>query len=115
MAKNLRKNMTKPERKLWYEFLKDYQVKFQRQKTIDNFIVDFYCAKAKIVIELDGGGHYTPEQIECDQQRTRVLEKYKLKVLRFTNTDVLKRFYSVCTIIDNEVKHIVKIPRSVTA
>ena len=75
LAKNLRKNMTKAERKLWYEFLKNYQVKFQRQKTIENYIVDFYCAKAKIVIELDGGGHYTPEQIECDQERTKVLLK----------------------------------------
>ena len=115
LAKNLRRNMTKAERKLWYEFLKNYQVKFQRQKTIENYIVDFYCAKAKIVIELDGGGHYTPEQIECDQERTKVLEEYKLKVLRFTNTDVLQRFYSVCTIIDNEVKNILKISPSVTA
>ena len=115
LAKNLRRNMTKAERKLWYEFLKNYQVKFQRQKTIENYIVDFYCAKAKIVIELDGGGHYTPEQIECDQERTKVLEEYKLKVLRFTNTDVLQRFYSVCTVIDNEVKNILKISPSVTA
>ena len=104
LAKTLRKNMTGPERKLWYEFLKDYQVKFQRQKTIENFIVDFYCAKAKIIIELDGGGHYTPEQIEYDRERTKVLELHKLKVLRFTNTDVFQRFYSVCTVIDNEVK-----------
>ena len=95
LAKTLRKNMTKPERKLWYEFLKEYQVKFQRQKTIENFIVDFYCAKAKIVIELDGGGHYTSEQIEYDRERTKVLESHKLKVLRFTNTEVFQRFYSV--------------------
>ena len=60
-ARELRKNMTPWERKLWYQFLKDYPVKFLRQKCIDHFIVDFYCFQAKMVIELDGGGHYTPE------------------------------------------------------
>lgn len=114
LAKNLRGNMTKAERKLWYEFLKNYQVKYQRQKTIENYIVDFYCAKAKIVIELDGGGHYSPEQIEYDSERTKILESHKLKVLRFTNTDVFQRFYSVCTVIDNEVKSILEITPSVT-
>ena len=97
--------MTPWERKLWYLFLKDYPIRFQRQKCIDNFIVDFYCYKAKIVIELDGGGHYEPEAEQYDQKRTEVLKDYGLKVLRFCNTDIDKKFYSVCTVIDDEVKN----------
>lgn len=58
LAKNLRKNLTPWERKLWYDFLRTYPVRFQRQKTISNYIVDFYCARARLIIELDGGGHY---------------------------------------------------------
>ena len=82
-AQSLRKEMTPWERKLWYLFLKDYPIRFQRQKCIDNFIVDFYCYKAKIVIELDGGGHYEPEAEQYDQKRTEVLKDYGLKVLQF--------------------------------
>ena len=104
-AQSLRKEMTPWERKLWYLFLKDYPIRFQRQKCIDNFIVDFYCYKAKIVIELDGGGHYEPEAEQYDQKRTEVLKDYGLKVLRFCNTDIDKKFYSVCTVIDDEVKN----------
>ena len=103
-AKQLRKEMTPWERKLWYCFLKDYKVRFQRQKCIDNYIADFYCFRAKLVIELDGGGHYDPEAQEYDRYRTEILEKYGLKVLRFCNTDIDKNFYSVCTVIDEEVK-----------
>ena len=73
LAKNLRKNMTPWERKLWYEFLRNYPLRFQRQKAIGNYIADFYCAKAGLVIELDGGGHYTPEQAEKDNLRTKEL------------------------------------------
>ena len=104
-AHHLRKEMTPWERKLWFLFLKDYPVRFQRQKCIDNYIVDFYCFKAKIVIELDGGGHYDPEAEKYDQYRTKVLEGYGLKVLWFCNTDIDKNFYSVCTVIDTEVKN----------
>ena len=104
LARNLRKEMTPWERKLWYRFLKDYPVRFQRQRCIDKYITDFYCAKAKLVIELDGGGHYDPEKMKKDQQRTDVLESYGLKVIRFCNTDIEKQFYSVCTVIDDEVK-----------
>ena len=103
-ARQLRKNMTPWERKLWYLFLKDYPIRFQRQKCIDHYIVDFYCYKAKIVIELDGGGHYDPEAEAYDQCRTKVLEKNGLHVLRFCNTDIDKNFYGVCTVIDEEVK-----------
>ena len=107
-AKQLRKEMTPWERKLWYCFLKDYPVRFQRQKCIDNFIADFYCFKAKLVIELDGGGHYEPEQQKLDAFRTRIIESYGLKVIRFCNLDVDKNFYGVCTVIDNEVKRRMK-------
>ena len=74
LAKNLRKNMTPWERKLWYDFLRNYPVRFQRQKAIGNYIVDFYCAKAGLVIELDGGGHYTAEQMKKDHVRTNELD-----------------------------------------
>ena len=103
-ARQLRKDMTPWEKKLWYCFLKDYPARFQRQKCIDQFIVDFYCFKAKLVIELDGGGHYDPVSEKKDCDRTKVLERYGLKVVRFCNTDIDKNFYSVCTVIDDEVK-----------
>ena len=103
-ALGLRKNMTKEERHLWFDFLKGYQTKFYNQRAIGQYIVDFYCAKAKIVIELDGGGHYEPEQRQYDMERTAFLDAYNLKVLRFTNTDIQKNFYNVCTTIDNVVK-----------
>ena len=103
-ARKLRKEMTPWERKLWYCFLKEYPVRFQRQKMIEQYIVDFYCAKASLVIELDGGGHYEPEAQEKDQIRTDNLEKHGIKVIRFCNRDIDKNFYGVCTVIDNEVK-----------
>jgi len=103
-AKELRKNMTPWERKLWYCFLKTYPVRFQRQKCIDNYIVDFYCFKAKLIVELDGGGHYDPVAEKKDHQRTTVLEGYGLKVIRFCNLDIDRHFYEVCTVIDDEVK-----------
>jgi very-short-patch-repair endonuclease len=103
-AKQLRKDMTPWERKLWYCFLKDYPIRFQRQKCIDNYIVDFYCFKAKLVIELDGGGHYEPIQKQKDDERTKVLKSYGLKVLRFCNLDIDKNFYGVCTVIEREVQ-----------
>lgn len=104
LAKNLRKNLTPWERKLWYDFLRTYPVKFQRQKTISNYIVDFYCARARLIIELDGGGHYEEKQKEKDSIRTQELEKMNLKILRFCNIDIDNNFYSVCEQIDNTVK-----------
>ncbi len=103
-AKELRKNMTPWERKLWYLFLKDYPVRFQRQKCIDRYIVDFYCFRGKLVVELDGGGHYDPATQRRDEIRTKKLQQYGLKVIRFCNTDIDKNFYGVCTVIDTEVK-----------
>ena len=104
LAKTLRKNMTPQERKLWYEFLRDYPIRFQRQKAIGNYIVDFYCAKAGLVVELDGGGHYTVEQAEKDNLRTKDLEGMKLTVIRICNLDVDRNFSGVCEYIDLTVK-----------
>ena len=103
-ARNLRKNMTPWERKLWYQFLRSYPVRFQRQKPIDHYIVDFYCAKARLIIELDGGGHYHPQSEKKDSFRTQELEKNGFKVIRFCNLDIDRNFYGVCTVIDEEVK-----------
>ena len=103
-AKQLRREMTPWERKLWYCFLKTYPVRFQRQKNIGEYIVDFYCSKAGLILELDGGGHYNPEAQEKDDERTAILESYGCKVIRFCNLDIYKNFYSVCTVIDREVK-----------
>ena len=104
LAKTLRKTMTPWERKLWYTFLRKYPLRFQRQKAIGNYIVDFYCAKARLVLELDGGGHYTPEQIERDTLRTKALEEEQLTVLRICNLDIDRRFDDVCAYIDAAVK-----------
>ena len=103
-AKELRTNMTKQERHLWYDFLSSYPVRFQRQKTIDNYIVDFYCHKAKLVIEVDGIQHYTKDGIEYDRIRTEILECYGLEILRFSNIDIDNNFKEVCRIIENKVK-----------
>ena len=104
LAKELRKNMTPWERKLWYDYLRQYPVRFQRQKAIGNYIVDFYCAKAKLVIELDGGGHYAPVQMQADETRTADLEGMDLTVLRICNLDVDRNFTAVCEHIDNAVQ-----------
>ena len=104
LAKALRKDMTPWERKLWYEYLRSYPVRFQRQKAIGNYIADFYCAKARLVIELDGGGHYTDQQIENDRIRTEELESLNLTVLRICNLEIDRNFYGVCEHIDLTVK-----------
>lgn len=98
-AKELRKNMTPWENKLWIQFLRGYRPRFQRQKAIDDYIVDFYCAKAKLVVELDGGGHYEPERAKDDERRSQVVALYGLRVLRFSNLDVERNFTSVCEAI----------------
>ena len=95
-AKELRKNMALAEKKLWYEFLRTFPFRVLRQKPIDNFIVDFYCAKLKLVIEVDGDSHFSPEAQAKDEARTNILQGYGLKVIRFTNDDVLGNFEAVC-------------------
>lgn len=105
LAKKLRKDMTKEERHLWYDFLRAYPVRFCRQKVLGQYIVDFYCAEAKLVIELDGAQHYEPDNIEQDTERTSFLEGcYGLRVIRIPNNEVNKNFQGVCEHIDVEVK-----------
>ena len=106
LAKTLRTNMTPWERKLWYEFLRNYPIRFQRQKAIGNYIVDFYCARIGLVIELDGGGHYTAEQTEKDNLRTKDLESMKLTVIRICNLDIDRNFCGVCEYIDLTVNNL---------
>ncbi len=103
-AKELRKNMTKEERHLWYDFLRGYPVKFTRQKVLGKYIADFYCAKANVVIELDGSQHYENDGLINDEKRTAYLEQYGIRVIRISNLDVLKNFDGVCMYIDNAVK-----------
>ena len=105
LAKVLRKNATRQENHLWYDFLSKYQVRFQRQKVIGDFIADFYCHKAKLIIEIDGSHHFTPSNIKKDTFRTQVLEGYDLTVLRFTNTQINREFKEVCEYIDLVVKN----------
>lgn len=103
-ARELRKNMTKEERKLWYDFLSGYPVRFLRQKVIGNYIVDFYCARAKLVIELDGAQHYEEAARVYDQKRTEFLQEYGITVVRILNAEILRNFYGVCEYIDGIVK-----------
>ena len=103
-AKELRKTATPQERHLWYDFLSRYPVRFQRQKTIDHFIADFYCHAAKLVIELDGSQHYEEQGVERDKERTAIMEQYGLNVIRFSNLEIKQNFQGVCTAIDLAVK-----------
>ena len=104
LAKALRKNMTKEEKHLWYDFLRTYTPKFLRQKPIGKYIVDFYCATAKIVIELDGSQHYEQINIEKDTDRTEFLKQFGITVLRVPNNYINQHFDAVCLYIDNAVK-----------
>ena len=115
LAKTLRKNMTPWERKLWYNFLRNYPVRFQRQKAIGNYIADFYCAKARLIIELDGGGHYMPKQAEKDDQRTNELRAMNLTVVRICNLDIDRNFCGVCEYVDRLVQNSLPQSASLTA
>ena len=106
-AKELRRKMTRQERHLWYDFLSSYPVRFQRQKTIGNYIVDFYCHQAKLVVEVDGNQHYTARGLAYDEKRTAVLNSFGLRVIRFRNAEVDKIFGSVCHRIHVTVQFLV--------
>ena len=93
--------MTPQERKLWYLFLRQYPVRFYRQRPIASYIADFYCASAKLVIEIDGAQHYTDEGYKRDWKRSDVLEAFGLRILRFTNEEIDRHFDSVCETIQN--------------
>ena len=103
-ARMLRKNMTRHEKHLWYDYLTRYPVRWYRQRIIENFIVDFYCSNAKLVVELDGSQHYTEQGLEYDRERSLYLEANGLMVLRFSNDDIDKNFEGVCLEIDRVVK-----------
>ena len=106
-AKELRKNMTPWERKLWYDFLRNYPIRFQRQKCIGEYIADFYCAKARLIIELDGSQHYEKENYIKDIIRTQKLEEFNLTVIRIPNNELTDNFYGVCEYIDNYIKGLI--------
>ena len=100
----LRKNMTKEERHLWYDFLKTYPIQFKRQYLIGPYYADFYCYRAKFIVELDGSQHCEPEAIHYDAARTAFLQQQGFAVLRLSNRDVMTRFPAVCEVIDREVR-----------
>ncbi len=100
-AKMLRRNMTKEERHLWYDFLRSYPVRFLRQKVIDSYIVDFYYHEARLVVELDGSQHYEPKEQKRDLERTQALEARDLMVIRIPNNEVRGNFRGVCEYIDH--------------
>lgn len=102
-AERMRKNMTRAERMLWFSFLREYPISFVAQKVVGNYILDFYCRKTRLSIELDGDSHYTKAQQEYDTTRTTYLEMCEIKELRFTNTDIYENFEGVCEVIDREV------------
>ena len=103
LSQKLRKGQTKEEALLWYNFLSKYPLRFRRQYVIGNYIVDFYCHKAKLVVELDGSQHCGPEQLKYDIRRTAFMEAQGYYVLRLSNRDVMRQFSSVCAAIDNAV------------
>ena len=103
-ARSLRKNMTKEERHLWYDFLRGYDIRFLRQKILGKYIADFYCPQAKIVIELDGSQHYKPMGLAQDTERTAYLAQYDIIILRIPNNEVMNNFRGVCEFIDLQVK-----------
>ena len=103
-AQELRKQATKQENHLWYDYLRNYPIPFRRQVTIDRFIVDFLCAKAKLIVELDGSQHFSDEGKAYDLSRTELLNSLGYMVLRFTNHEVDCHFDGVCEMIDREVQ-----------
>ena len=104
-ARHLRQEMTPHERKLWYLFLRKYPVKIYKQRIIGRFIVDFYCASARLVIEVDGSQHYEKQGVEYDKERSLFLSELGLEVLRFSNRDIDTDFRGVCERIDITIKN----------
>ena len=104
-ARQLRREMTPHERKLWYLFLRKYPVKIYKQRIIGRFIVDFYCASAKLVIELDGSQHYEPQGMAYDEERSAFLTALGLQVLRFSNREIDRNFGGVCEQIDRTIRN----------
>ena len=103
LSKALRRNMTPEEKHLWYDFLRKMPFRFRRQEIIGNYIADFYCHRAKVVVELDGTQHYTAEGLAADQMRTDYMETVGIFVLRFTNAQIQENFRGVCAEIERVV------------
>ena len=115
-SQDLRKNMTKEERRLWYEYLRGYPYQFRRQVTAGNYILDFYCAAARLAVELDGSQHYESKGREYDIRRTAFLNSINIHVLRFSNADIMKNLSGVCQKIDMTVMDRMNTPlRGVTS
>ena len=106
LAKELRRNMTPEERHLWYDFLRDYPVRFQRQKILGRYIADFYCASVKLVIELDGSQHYLGDGPAEDEARSDYLKRFDITVIRIPNNMIRTNFSGVCTYIDHAVREL---------
>ena len=100
LSRQLRKNPTKEESLLWNQFLKKYPLQFRRQYIIGSYIVDFYCHKAMLAIELDGSQHYDPAKAEKDRIRTDYINSQGVRVLRYTNLEIMRNFRAVCEAID---------------
>ena len=104
-SQKLRREATPEERRLWYEFLKQHPVQFRRQVPFGPYILDFYCAQARLGIELDGAQHYEKDALEYDQMRSHFLQtNFQIEVLRFTNLDVKQNFEGVCLTIRRAVE-----------
>ena len=103
-ARQLRKEMTPQELRLWYRFLREYPVKIYKQRIIGNYIVDFYCASAKLVVEIDGSQHFDDEGKKYDVDRTNYLNSLGLLVIRFSNRDINCNFTAVCEKIDQVIR-----------
>lgn len=108
LARNLRKEMTREEKRLWYQYLRQYPVRFRRQEIIGGYIADFYCSAAKLVVELDGSQHFEDAEKEKDEQRTQTLKKFGCSVVRIPNNEVKEHFEAVCDYIDEAVKNALK-------
>ena len=100
-ARTLRKEMTPQELRLWYRFLRTYPVKIYKQRIIGNYIVDFYCASAKLVIEVDGSQHFDEDAFAYDTARTAFFSANQIQVIRFTNADINQRFSNVCETVEH--------------
>ena len=103
LSQNLRRNMTKEERHLWYDFLKGLPIQVKRQVVLGRYIVDFFCPKRSLIIELDGSQHYEQRGLEHDLERDDYLVSLGMVLLRYTNRDINTRFDSVCQDIWNHI------------
>ncbi len=108
LAQKLRREMTKEERRLWYEYLKDLPVNINRQKVMGNYIADFYCAAAKLIIELDGSQHYEEKGQQKDKERDNYFSELGITVLRYTNCDISENFDGVCEDIEKHLAPFLK-------